>query len=42
VTDNTFIRSMMRLLAAVQAFLAELTCSPETVRSLLHDLRSLI
>jgi transposase len=34
VTDNTFLRSMIRLLAAVQAFLAELACSPETVHSI--------
>ena len=34
VTDNTFFRSMLRLLAAVQAFLAELACLPETVRSI--------
>jgi transposase len=34
VTDNTFFRSMTRLLTAVQAFLAELTASPDTVRSI--------
>jgi hypothetical protein len=34
VTDNTCFRSMIRLLAAVQAFLAELVCSPQTVSSI--------
>ena len=32
VTDNTFFRSMTRLLAAIQAFLTELTGLPETVQ----------
>jgi transposase len=34
VTDNTFFRSMHRLLNAVQACLTELAGSPQTVRSL--------
>ncbi len=32
VTDNTFFRSMTRLLAAIQAFLTELAGLPETVQ----------
>ena len=32
VTDNTFFRSMSRLLTAIQSFLAELAGSPETVQ----------
>jgi putative transposase len=34
VTDNTFFRSIIRLLAAIQAFLIELAGSPETVHSI--------
>jgi transposase len=34
VTDNTFFRSLTRLLTAVRAFLAALAASPDTVRSI--------